>query len=130
MATDQVTVTRESLHEEFRRDAMHAGLLLAASWLWAIFSFFTSTSAGTWFARSGAVMCLIGAAATRSIHQWSPGSASTAYRVWVQRCFILFGARVYVHTIFGLPGCFLAAQKRMLRVQEVLGSGGSRRLVS
>ena len=62
MATDQVTVTRESLHEEFRRDAMQTGLVVAASWLWAIFSFFTSTSAGTWFARSGSVMCLIGAA--------------------------------------------------------------------
>src|SRR5947207_15502026 len=64
MATNQVTVTKESLNEEFRRDAMQTGLLVAASWLWAIFSFFTSTSAGTWFARSGAVMCLIGAAAT------------------------------------------------------------------
>ena len=64
MATEQMTVTRESLHEVFRRDAMQAGILSAASWLWAIFSFFTSTSAGTWFARSGSVMCLIGAAAT------------------------------------------------------------------
>jgi hypothetical protein len=63
MAADQVTVTRESLHEGFRRAATQIGLVLAASWLWAIFSFFTSTSAGTWFARSGSVMCLIGAAA-------------------------------------------------------------------
>src|SRR3981081_420056 len=64
MAADQVTVTRESLPERFRRAATQIGLVLAASWLWAIFSFFTSTSAGTWFARSGSVMCLIGAAAT------------------------------------------------------------------
>jgi hypothetical protein len=63
MTADQVTVTRESLYEEFRRAGTQIGLLLAASWLWAIFSFFTSTSAGTWFARSGSVMCLLGAAA-------------------------------------------------------------------
>jgi hypothetical protein len=64
MATDQVTVTSESLHERFRRAAIQTGIVLVASWLWAIFSFFTSTSAGTWFARSGSVMCLIGAAGT------------------------------------------------------------------
>jgi len=64
MATQQATVTRESLYEDFRRDAMIAGVLLAAAWLWAVFSFLTSTGAGTWFARSGSVMCLIGAAAT------------------------------------------------------------------
>ena len=63
MATEQVTVTRESLYESFRRDAINVSLLLAAAWLWGVFSFFTSTSAGTWFARSGSVMCLIGAAA-------------------------------------------------------------------
>jgi hypothetical protein len=64
MATQQVTVTKESLYEGFRRDAMIASVLLAAAWFWAVFSFFTSTGAGTWFARSGSVMCLIGAAAT------------------------------------------------------------------
>lgn len=64
MATENVTVTRESLYEDFRRDATRIGILLAAAWFWAVFSFFTSTSAGTWFARSGAVMCLIGAVAT------------------------------------------------------------------
>jgi hypothetical protein len=64
MATEQVTVTKESLYEGFRRDAMIASVLLAGAWLWAVFSFFTSTSAGTWFARSGSVMCLVGAAAT------------------------------------------------------------------
>ena len=64
MATEQVTVTRESLYEGFRLAAIKVSLLLAAAWLWGIFSFFTSTGAGTWFARSGSVMCLIGAAAT------------------------------------------------------------------
>jgi hypothetical protein len=64
MANEKATVTRESLYEDFRRDATKIALLLAAAWLWAVFSFFTSTSAGTWFARSGAVMCLIGAVAT------------------------------------------------------------------
>jgi hypothetical protein len=64
MTTEQVTVTRESLYEGFRLAAIKVSLLLAAAWLWGIFSFFTSTGAGTWFARSGSVMCLIGAAAT------------------------------------------------------------------
>jgi hypothetical protein len=64
MTTEQVTVTRESLYEGFRLAAIKVSSLLAAAWLWGIFSFFTSTGAGTWFARSGSVMCLIGAAAT------------------------------------------------------------------
>jgi len=64
MTTEQVTVTRESLYESFRRDVGKVSILLAAAWLWGVFSFFTSTGAGTWFARSGSVMCLIGAAAT------------------------------------------------------------------
>jgi hypothetical protein len=64
MATEQVTVTRESLYESFRLAAIKVSSFLAAAWLWGVFSFFTSTGAGTWFARSGSVMCLIGAAAT------------------------------------------------------------------
>jgi hypothetical protein len=64
MTTEQVTVTRESLYEGFRLAAIKVSSLLAAAWLWGIFSYFTSTGAGTWFARSGSVMCLIGAAAT------------------------------------------------------------------
>ena len=64
MTVNQGTVTKESLHEAFRRSAMQINVVLVASWLFAVFSFFTSTSAGTWFARSGSVMCLIGAGAT------------------------------------------------------------------
>jgi hypothetical protein len=64
MTTEQVKVTRESLYEGFRLAAIKVSSLLAAAWLWGIFSYFTSTGAGTWFARSGSVMCLIGAAAT------------------------------------------------------------------
>jgi hypothetical protein len=77
MATEQVTVTRESLYESFRRDAINVSLLLAAAWLWGVFSFFTSTSAGTWFARSGSVMCLIGAvAAFKLINDYSHALAT------------------------------------------------------
>ena len=64
MANEKVTVTKESLYADFQRDANKVGLLLVAAWLWAVFSFFTSTNSGTWFARSGSVMCLIGAIAT------------------------------------------------------------------
>src|SRR4051812_18175706 len=77
MTTEQLTVTRESLYEDFRRDANKVGFLLAASWVWAVFSFFTSTSAGTWFARSGSVMCLAGAIATfKLINDYSRGVAT------------------------------------------------------
>ena len=77
MSTQHVTVTKESLYEGFRRDAMIASILLAAAWLWGVFSFLTSTSAGTWFARSGSVMCLIGAAATfKLINDYSQALAT------------------------------------------------------
>jgi hypothetical protein len=64
MSNEKVTVTKESLYEDFRRDANKVGFLLIAAWLWTVFSFFTSTNSGTWFARSGSVLCLIGAIAT------------------------------------------------------------------
>ena len=44
------------------------GLGLVASWLFVILSFYTSTrTAVDWFSRSGAVMCLIAAAANISL---------------------------------------------------------------
>jgi hypothetical protein len=42
--------------------AVQLGLLLAAVWIFAAFSLYLSrTTGGDWFARSGSIMCLVGA---------------------------------------------------------------------
>src|SRR3977135_1549492 len=63
MPTDQVRI--RSLYAGLDRTIILFGLLVAAAWLFAIFSYYLSSKAGTdWFARSGSVMCLVGAAVT------------------------------------------------------------------
>jgi hypothetical protein len=63
MATDQVRV--RSLYAGLYRTVTALGVLLAAAWLLALLSFYLSRTTGDdWFARSGSVMALAGAAAT------------------------------------------------------------------
>ena len=63
MPTDQARI--RSLYAGLNRTIIWFGLLVAAAWLFAIFSYYLSSTAGTdWFARSGSVMCLVGAAVT------------------------------------------------------------------
>jgi hypothetical protein len=63
MATDQVRV--RSLYAGLYRTVTALGVLLAAAWLFALLSFYLSRTTGAdWFARSGSVMALAGAAAT------------------------------------------------------------------
>src|SRR5262249_2364433 len=66
MATDQVRV--RSLYAGLYRTVTALGVLLAAAWLFALLSFYLSRTTGAdWFARSGSVMALAGAAATFSL---------------------------------------------------------------
>ena len=61
MATDQVRI--QSLYAELYRTIIRFGLLTAAAWLFAAFSYYFSKKTGTdWFSRSGSVMALAGAA--------------------------------------------------------------------
>jgi hypothetical protein len=63
MATDQQRI--RLLYVELDRASAVFGLLLAASWLFAAFSYYVSKKTGAdWFARSGSVMALLGAVAT------------------------------------------------------------------
>ena len=63
MATDQVRV--RSLYAGLYRTVTALGVLLAAAWLFALLSFYLSRTTGAdWFARSGSVMALVGAAVT------------------------------------------------------------------
>jgi hypothetical protein len=55
MLTDQARI--RSLYVGLTRTIIWFGLLVAAAWLFAIFSYYLSSEAGTdWFARSGSVM--------------------------------------------------------------------------
>jgi len=63
MAKDQVRI--KSLYAGLYRTVVGLGLLLAAGWLFALLSFYLSRTTGAdWFARSGSVMALVGAAVT------------------------------------------------------------------
>jgi hypothetical protein len=63
MVTDQVRIA--SLYEGLYRTIFLLGLLIAAAWLFTLFSYYLSEKTGTdWFTRSGSVMGLIGAAVT------------------------------------------------------------------
>jgi hypothetical protein len=63
MAMDQVRI--RSLYAGIHRTVFRFGLLIAAAWLFALFSYYLSMKTnGDWFTRSGAVMGLSAAAVT------------------------------------------------------------------
>src|SRR5947208_10806763 len=73
MATDQVRI--ESLYARLYRTIIGFGLLIAAAWLFAAFSYYLSRKTGSdWFSRSGSVMALVGATCSSD---WFPESART-----------------------------------------------------
>jgi hypothetical protein len=76
MATDQVRI--KSLYTELYRTIVRFGLLIAAAWLFAAFSYYLSGKTGTdWFSRSGSVMALAGATvAFRFVNVYQPGLAA------------------------------------------------------
>jgi hypothetical protein len=56
-------------------------LLVAAAWLFAIFSYYVSSKADTdWFSRSGSVMCLVGAAVTFRLAHFYQRALATALK--------------------------------------------------
>ena len=79
MATDQVRV--RSLYEGLYRTVTALGLLLAAAWLFALLSFYLSRTTGAdWFARSGSVMALVGAAVTFRLANFYQRALATALK--------------------------------------------------
>ena len=63
MVTDQLRI--KSLYAGLYRTIILLVLLMAAAWLFALFSYYLSRKTGTdWFTRSGSMMGLIGAAIT------------------------------------------------------------------
>jgi hypothetical protein len=79
MPTDQVRI--RSLYAGLNRTIIWFGLLVAAAWLFAIFSYYLSSKAGTdWFARSGSVMCLVGAAVTFRLAHFYQRALATALK--------------------------------------------------
>jgi len=79
MPTDQARI--ESLYAGLYRTIVQFGILIAAAWLFAAFSYYLSRKTGTdWFSRSGALMGLVGAAVTfRLSHLYQRGLA-TAFK--------------------------------------------------
>src|SRR5262249_13126180 len=79
MATDQVRI--RSLYEGLYRTVARFGLLVATAWLFAGFSYYLSRKTGTdWFARSGSVMALAGAAVTFRLANFYQRALATALK--------------------------------------------------
>ena len=79
MPTDQVRI--RSLYAGLNLTVIWFGLLVAAAWLFAIFSYYLSSNAGTdWFTRSGSVMCLVGAAVTFRLAHFYQRALATALK--------------------------------------------------
>jgi hypothetical protein len=79
MTTDQVRI--KSLYAGLYRTVIGFGLLIAAAWLFALFSFYLSRMTGVdWFARSGSVMGLVGAAVTFRLANFYQRALATALK--------------------------------------------------
>jgi hypothetical protein len=79
MATDQVRI--RSLYAGLYRTVVRFGLLIAAAWLFAAFSYYLSRKTGAdWFARSGSVMALAGAAVTFRLANFYQRALATALK--------------------------------------------------
>ena len=79
MATDQARI--QSLYAGLYRTVIRFGLLIAAAWLFAAFSYYLSRKTGAdWFSRSGALMALVGAAVTFRLVHFYQGALATALK--------------------------------------------------
>ena len=76
MATNELRM--ESLNARLYRTIIRFGVLIAAAWLFAAFSYYLSRKTGSdWFSRSGSVMALAGAAVTfRLVNFYQHGLAA------------------------------------------------------
>ena len=74
--TNEVRIA--SLYAGLYRTKFLLGLLIAAAWLFTLFSYYLFKKTGAdWFTRSGSVMCLIGAAVTfRQVNFYQSGLAT------------------------------------------------------
>ena len=79
MITDGARI--KSLYAGLYRTIIRLGLLIAAAWLFAAFSFYLSAKTSTdWFTRSGAVMGLVGAAVTFRLSNFYQRALATALK--------------------------------------------------
>jgi len=79
MATDQIRI--RSLYAGLHRTVFRFGLLIAAAWLFALFSYYLSRKTNAdWFSRSGAVMGLSGAAVTFRLAHFYQRALATALK--------------------------------------------------
>jgi len=79
MPADQVRL--RSLYAGLYRTVARFGLLIASAWLFAVFSYYLSGKTGTdWFARSGSVMALAGAAVTFRLANFYQRALATALK--------------------------------------------------
>ncbi|KAF2016776.1 hypothetical protein BU24DRAFT_409847 [Aaosphaeria arxii CBS 175.79] len=70
----------------------------------------------------------VGAAAGRTrltINIAQTPSRTQAYAAWIRRCLIMFATRVMLLLIFEHPRSILLAQKRLVKIQEIIAGGAT-----
>jgi len=78
---DTKETKRRRLYDDVYRTCLWVGIVLVISWLFAAFSYYLFRTTGfDWFSRSGAIMVLIGAAATFRLSGMLQRSLATALK--------------------------------------------------
>lgn len=91
-------------------------------------------TSNVWKSMSGVLywVSAVGAAAARVPSTMNMAQqdrfAPEAYSVWVRRCLIMTATRTMIVLVFEHPMAVIAAQRTLLKVQELIGSHASRRL--
>lgn len=118
-------------------DPLHQGQVFSTRLTEALYEVMEKSNVGDiWNDMAGVFywVSAVGAAAARTpvtINTYQrPSSRSDAYATWVRRCLMMFATRAMIVLVFQHPLPILKAQKRLLQVQGLIGSGSSRRLVS
>ena len=95
-----------------------------------------ANTSDVWKNMSGVLYCVsaVGAAAARMPSTLDMAQyiklGHEAYSVWVRRCLIMTATRTMIVLVFEHPLAITTAQKTLLRVQELIGSYASRRLMT
>ncbi|KAH7073642.1 hypothetical protein BKA63DRAFT_491628 [Paraphoma chrysanthemicola] len=91
--------------------------------------------ANLWNNMSGVLywVCVVGAAAARSPATIDMTAKTRlhddAHAVWIRRCLIMLSTRTMIVLVFQHPQPVLTAQKRLLKVQELIATGYAREVI-
>lgn len=118
-------------------DPLDGARLLSTRLTEALYEAMEKTNNGSvWDDMSGVYywVAAVGAAAARTsvtiCTYQRPSSHSEAYATWVRRCLMMFATRAIIILMFQHPFPVLIAQKKLVKVQELIGGDSPRMLAT